>query len=57
MALHSYPDVGTNVSIELTSGVVLVGYWDGAVWWTGVNDMPDDVPLNGDFVAGWTPLG
>lgn len=57
MALETYPDVGINVSITLTSGAVLVAYWDGAVWWTGVNDMPDDVPLNGDYVASWTTLG
>lgn len=57
MALAYYPDIGLNVSIELTFGAVLVGYWDGAIWWVGVNDMPEDVPLNGEYVAGWTALG
>lgn len=57
MALASYPDIGLNVLIEMTFGVTLPGYWDGTVWWTGVNDMPQDVPLDGEFVAGWTSLG
>lgn len=57
MALESYPDIGLNVLIELTTGVVLLGYWDGAVWWTGINNMPEDVPLDGAFVSGWTLAG
>lgn len=57
MSVEAYPDAGVNVSVQLSSGAVINGYWDGAVWWAGVNDMDQDVPLDGAFIVGWTPLG
>lgn len=54
--IQTYPDLGLNVNVALTNGATLIGYWDGQQWWVGVNDMPDDLPVANDFVAGWSSI-
>lgn len=55
--MPAFPDVappeGVNVTATLTTGAQIVAYWDGAQWWTGVADTPDDVPLANSHVESW----
>lgn len=47
------PPEGQNVTITLTSGAIVTGYWDGAQWWCGIPDEPNDLPLDNSHVAAW----
>lgn len=47
------PDVGIQVEITLANSSKFTAYWDGLQWWMGVNDDPNDVPVNNDYVVSW----
>lgn len=59
MAVNAFPDVtpptGEGVVVALSNGVVVSAYWDGAQWWSGINDNPVDFPLANEFVTSWEP--
>lgn len=57
MAVETYPSLGQNVDVTLTTGSTYQGYWDGVQWWVGVNNDPNDVPLASTFVASWAQPG
>jgi len=47
------PPVGQNVVVVLSNSVTLLAEWDGAQWWSHLNDNPAAAPLANDFVIMW----
>lgn len=45
------PPIGQNVVVTLADGTETLAYWDNDQWWTGVENDPDDVVLEG--VVSW----
>jgi len=56
MAINNFPDLGTNVRVVMSNGSEFTGYWDGLQWWVGINNDPNDLPVENDFVVRWRQL-
>lgn len=58
--MHPFPEtkpqIGIQVSIQVANGSTFTGYYDGLQWWVGINDDPNDLPINNEFVTGWQSL-
>lgn len=50
------PPVGEQQEITLANGDKFLAVWDGLQWWMGVDNNPNDVPVDNGFVASWGPV-
>lgn len=48
------PPAGNTVDVTLANGSKFPATWDGLQFWVGVNDDPNDIPVNNDFVVSWS---
>lgn len=46
------PPEGQNVIVTLTNGDEMRAYWSEGKWWAGVENHPNDAPLQ-DAVMSW----
>lgn len=53
---QTLPPVGPTHEVTLANGSKFLANWDGLQWWMGVNEDPNDVPVNNSFVVSWGPI-
>lgn len=54
MTIESYPALYQTVRLTLTTGSVVSGWWDGAQWWVGLPDDPNNLPVDNAYVISWS---
>lgn len=49
-----YPqNLGEIVEVTLTDGSIVLAYWDGVQWWTGVDDILNNLSIDNILVVSW----